>query len=197
MTKKKKETQKMNVQETKTMETQKEIIPEKKTPKYAHRLKIENDINTDYVISGRYKFKIQDPKELAKHIFEDLEPDFGAKIKSGDFLVAGDNFGCGSSREQAPVALKAAGISAVLAKGYARIFYRNAFNVGLCLVECDTRFIDDMDELELDIEHNVVRNISKGINIDIKPVPRIMMEFLKRGGVIEYFKEKKGFEGLV
>ncbi len=161
---------------------------------HAHRLKVENDINTDYIISGRYKFKIQDEKELAKHIFEDIEQDFCKKIKLGDFLVAGENFGCGSSREQAPVALKASGIKAVLAKSYARIFYRNAFNVGLCLVECETRFIDDMDELELDLGANVVRNLTRSINIEIKPIPRIMEEFLKMGGVVEYFKEKKGFK---
>ncbi len=161
---------------------------------YAHRLKIANDINTDYIISGRYKFKIQDEKELAKYIFEDLEPGFYEKIKPGDFLVAGENFGCGSSREQAPVALKASGLKAVIAKSYARIFYRNAFNVGLCLVECETRFIDDMDELELDLEASVVRNKTRGINIDIKPIPGIMEEFLKMGGVVEYFKAKKGLE---
>ena len=161
---------------------------------YAHRLKIEHDINTDYIISGRYKFKIQDEKELAKYIFEDLEPGFYKKINPGDFLISGENFGCGSSREQAPVALKASGIKAVLAKSYARIFYRNAFNVGLCLVECETRFIDDMDELELDIEHNMVKNITRGINIEIQPIPKIMEDFLKMGGVVEYFKEKKGFE---
>jgi len=164
---------------------------------YARRLKIEDDINTDYIISGRYKFKIQEPKELAKHIFKDLEPGFHERIKKGDFLIAGENFGCGSSREQAPVALKASGLKAVIAKSYARIFYRNAFNVGLCLVECETRFIDDMDELELDMEHNAVKNLTRGINIDFKPIPRIMREFLEKGGVVEYFKEKKGFSELV
>jgi len=166
-------------------------------PNYARRLKIENDINTDYIISGRYKFKIQDPKKLSEHIFEDLEPEFHKKINSGDFLVAGENFGCGSSREQAPAALKASGLGAVIAKSFARIFYRNAFNVGLCLVECETRFIDDMDELELDMEKNVVKNLTKGINIETRPVPRIMKEFLRMGGVIEYFREKKGFDELV
>ncbi len=164
---------------------------------YAHRLKIENDINTDYIISGRYKFKIQDMKELSKHIFEDLEEGFYKKIKPGDFLVAGDNFGCGSSREQAPAALKASGLCAVIAKSYARIFYRNAFNVGLCLVECETNYIDDMDELELDLEKNIVRNLSKGVNIEIEPIPNIMREFLNKGGVVEYFKEHGGFEGIL
>jgi len=164
---------------------------------FVHRLKVSDDINTDYIISGRYKFKIQDEKELAKHIFEDLEEDFHKKIKPGDFLAAGNNFGCGSSREQAPIALRASGLKAVLAKSFARIFYRNAFNVGLCLIECETRFIDDLDELELDMENNLVKNITKGLNIDIKPVPRIMAEFLKSGGVVEYFKGKKGFNAIV
>lgn len=161
---------------------------------YAHRLKIKDDINTDYIISGRYKFNIQDPKELSRHIFEDIEDDFHARIKDGDFLVAGDNFGCGSSREQAPVALKASGLRAVIARSYARIFYRNAFNVGLCLVECETNYIDDMDELELDLEKNTLVNVSKGVSIEIKPVPKIMRKFLEKGGVVEYFKEYGGFE---
>jgi len=164
---------------------------------YAHRLKVQNDINTDYIISGRYKFKIQDEKELAKYIFEDLEEGFHKKIKPGDFLVAGENFGCGSSREQAPVALRASGLQAVIAKSYARIFYRNAFNIGLCLVECQTNFIDDMDELELDLKHDIVRNISKGLNIEINPIPNIMRKFLEAGGVVEYFKEHGDFEEIL
>jgi 3-isopropylmalate/(R)-2-methylmalate dehydratase small subunit len=164
---------------------------------FAHRLKISNDINTDYIISGRYKFKIQDEKELAKYIFADVEEDFHKKIKPGDFLVAGNNFGCGSSREQAPVALKASGLQAVVAKSFARIFYRNAFNIGLCLVECETNYIDDMDELELDIEHNILKNLSKGVNIEIKPIPRIMRKFLEKGGVIDYFREYGGFDEVV
>ncbi|MGB2599484.1 MAG: 3-isopropylmalate dehydratase [Candidatus Omnitrophota bacterium] len=164
---------------------------------FAHRLRIQNDVNTDYIISGRYKFRIQNEKELAKYIFKDLEEGFYKKVKTGDFLVAGENFGCGSSREQAPVALKASGLGAIIAKSYARIFYRNAFNVGLCLVECETNFIDDMDELELDLEKNVVRNLSKGLNIEIKPVPDIMRKFLDKGGVIEYFKEHGGFEEIL
>ena len=164
---------------------------------FAHRLRINNDINTDYIISGRYKFKIQNEKELAKHIFEDLEENFYKKVKNGDFLVAGENFGCGSSREQAPMALKASGLKAVIAKSFARIFYRNAFNIGLCLVECETNFIDDMDELELDLENNVIKNLSKGLNIEIEPIPDIMRKFLEKGGVIEYFKAHGGFEEIV
>ena len=164
---------------------------------HARRLKINNDINTDYIISGRYKFKIQDHKELSKHIFEDLEEGFYKKIEPGDFLVAGENFGCGSSREQAPVALRASGLGAIIAKSYARIFYRNAFNVGLCLIECETNYIDDTDELELDMGGNMLRNISKGVNIEIKPIPKVMRKFLDSGGVIEYFKAHGGFEDIL
>lgn len=166
-------------------------------PNYAHRLKIQDDINTDYIISGRYKFEIQDEKELAKHIFEDLEEGFSRRIRSGDFLVAGENFGCGSSREQAPAALKASGLRAVIAKSYARIFYRNAFNVGLCLIECETNYIDDMDELELDMEKNIIRNMSKGVNIEIKPIPRTMKKILEKGGIVEYFREYGGFDEIL
>ena len=163
----------------------------------ARRLRMQNNINTDYIISGRYKFKIQDMKELSKHIFEDIEEDFYKKIEPEDFLVAGENFGCGSSREQAPAALKASGLQAVIAKSFARIFYRNAFNVGLCLIECETNYIDDMDELELDFEKNIIRNLSKGLNLEIKPIPEIMKKFLDKGGVIEYFKEHGGFDNAL
>ena len=137
---------------------------------YARRLKLQDNINTDYVISGRYKFKIQDPKELSKHIFEDLDPAFAARIRKGDVLVAGENFGCGSSREQAPQALKTAGFSAVVAKSFARIFYRNAFNIGLLLLECNTDFIDDGNELDIDIDRNTIKNSSKGLLIEAKPL---------------------------
>ena len=160
----------------------------------ARRLRMQNDVNTDYIISGRYKFKIQDMKELSKYIFQDLEEDFSERIDDGDFLVAGENFVCGSSREQAPAALKASGLRAVIAKSFARIFYRNAFNVGLCLIECETNYIDDMDEIELDFEKNMIRNLSKGLNLGIKPIPEIMKKFLDKGGVIEYFKEYGGFD---
>lgn len=160
---------------------------------FARRLKVQDNINTDYVISGRYKFKIQDPKELAKYIFEDIDPQFASRVKRGDILAAGENFGCGSSREQAPVALKQAGFHAIVAKSYARIFYRNAFNIGLLLVESNTDFVDDGDELELDIEKSKLRNVSKGLVMDIKPLPPVMRTLLKDGGVIEHFKKHGGF----
>jgi 3-isopropylmalate/(R)-2-methylmalate dehydratase small subunit len=160
----------------------------------ARRLKVQDNINTDYVISGRYKFRIQDPKELSRHIFEDIDPDFAARIQKGDVLVAGENFGCGSSREQAPQSLKSAGFYAVAAKSFARIFYRNAFNIGLLLVECDTGFIDDGDALELDIDKGKLKDASKGLSFDIKPIPKVMRRLLEDGGVIEHFKKYGGFK---
>lgn len=160
----------------------------------ARRLKQQDDINTDYVISGRYKFRIQDPKELARHIFEDINPDFAKKLKKGDFIVAGNNFGCGSSREQAPQALKAAGIGCVLAKSFARIFYRNAFNIGLPLIECDTDKIRDGDRLKIDLEKNAVENITRNTSFSTKPIPAWMQKLLREGGVISYFTKHGGFK---
>jgi len=160
----------------------------------ALRLKTNDDINTDYIISGRYKFQIQDPKELAKHVFEDLEPSFYSQIKQGDFLVTGENFGCGSSREQAPQAILATGIQAVLAKSFARIFYRNAFNIGLPLIECNTNLIKRGDSLELDLSKSRLINSTKKKPIDIKPVPLLMLKFLKDGGVVKHFNKYGGFK---
>ena len=160
----------------------------------ARRLKLNDDINTDYVISGRYKFKIQNMTELAKYIFEDIDPGFASKIQNGDFIIAGENFGCGSSREQAPAALKAAGISAVIAKSYARIFYRNAFNLGLPLLECDTDQIMEGDDLVLDINKDELANKTKGSVIKIKPLSGVMKVLLNDGGVIEHFKKHGGFK---
>jgi len=161
---------------------------------FARRLKVQDNINTDYVISGRYKFKIQDPKELAKYIFQDLDPDFAARVKKGDILVAGENFGCGSSREQAPQALKQSGFAAIAAKSFARIFYRNAFNIGLLLIECNTDFIDDGDELEIDLDRDKIRNKSKGLLIDTNPLPPVMKQLLEDGGVVEHFRKHGGFK---
>ena len=159
----------------------------------SRRLKVQDNINTDYVISGRYKFRIQDPKELSKHIFEDIDPEFASRVKKGDILVAGENFGCGSSREQAPQALKTANFYAVVAKSFARIFYRNAFNLGLMLIESDTGFIDDGDTIEIDIDRNKIRDVSKGLSFDIKPIPAVMKKLLEDGGVVEHFRKHGGF----
>lgn len=131
--------------------------------------------------------------ELAKHIFEATEEGFYKKIKQGDFLVAGVDFGSGPSREKASKALRAAGFRAIIAKNFSRAFYRSASNEGLCLVECETNYIDDMDELVLDIDKNTLINISKGVRIEIKPIPKMMKKFLTHGGVIRYFIENHGF----
>lgn len=160
----------------------------------ALRLSQNDDINTDYIISGRYKFKIQDPRELAKHVMEDLEPDFYQRVKSGDFIVAGRNFGCGSSREQAPQAIKYAGISAVLAKSFARIFYRNCFNLGLPAIEVDTDGFADKDELEVDLDRGVIINKTKKTEKKFSPIPKTMQTLLKDGGLAEHFKKHGGFK---
>ncbi|MDD5382645.1 MAG: 3-isopropylmalate dehydratase small subunit [Candidatus Margulisbacteria bacterium] len=153
-----------------------------------------DDINTDYIISGRYKFKIQDPSELAKHVMEDLDPEFYGRVSKGDFLVAGKNFGCGSSREQAPQAIKSAGLSAVIAKSYARIFYRNCYNLGLPAIEADTTGINDGDELEVDLDAGVIRNKTKNKEFKIAPLPATMQTLLSDGGLVEHFKKHGGFK---
>lgn len=151
--------------------------------------KFGDDVNTDYIIAGRYKFKTLDMRELAKHVMEDLDPDFYAKITKGDFIVAGRNFGCGSSREQAPLAIINAEISAVIAKSFARIFYRNSINTGLPLIECDTDQIDPGDELKVDLTKGILHNLSKGQDIPVTPLPAVMLKILADGGLVEHFKK--------
>ena len=153
-------------------------------------IKLGDNINTDFIISGRYKFAITDMKELAKHIMEDIDPNFPKKIIPGkSILVTGNNFGMGSSREQAPLVIKEAGIVAVLSKQFARIFFRNGFNIGLPLIQTDTDKIDEYDDLSIDLEKGVVRNLSKGIDLEIKPLPVFMQKLLKEGGIINYYKK--------
>lgn len=157
--------------------------------------KFGDNVNTDLIISGRYKFSITDINELSKHIFEDICPDFYSKIQKGDSLVvAGSNFGCGSSREQAPLAIKAAGINAVVAKSFARIFYRNAINIGLTLIEADTSKINDQDYLGIDLEAGKIMVKDKNISIDIKPLPPFMRKILAEGGAVEYLKKHGTFD---
>ena len=161
--------------------------------KTARAYKFGNNISTDLIISGRYKFSIRDMKELAKHVMEDADARFYQKIKdTPSFIVAGWNFGMGSSREQAPWAIKEANVPAVIAKNFARIFYRNAFNIGLGLVECNTELISHGDILELDTDKNYLKNKTKKINIPVKPLHPVMKSLLKSGGVVKYFKKHKG-----
>jgi len=155
--------------------------------------KFGNDVNTDYIIASKYKSRILDYDELATHVMEDADPGFYARLSPGDFIVAGTNFGCGSSRETAPRVIKAARISAVLARGFARIFYRNAINVGLPVVECDTSLIEQEDELEVDLSRGVVKNATRGIELAIAPLPPVMVELLADGGLVEHFKRHGTF----
>lgn len=153
-------------------------------------IKLGDSINTDFIISGRYKFSITDIKELAKHIMEDIDPNFPSKIVPGkSVIVAGRNFGMGSSREQAPLVIKEAGVVGVLAKSFARIFYRNAFNIGLALIETDTDKIDENDNLGIDLDKGIVKNLTKNITLQIKPFPKFMQELLKEGGIVNYYKK--------
>jgi 3-isopropylmalate/(R)-2-methylmalate dehydratase small subunit len=152
-----------------------------------------NDVNTDYIISGRHKFKTLDMKELAKHVMEDLDPDFYTKVTPGDFIVAGTNFGCGSSREQAPLAIINANVAAVIAKSFARIFYRNCINTGLPLVECDTDQIQPGDQLTIDLSAGTLNNVTQGKELPITPLPPVMLKILSEGGLVEHFIKHGGF----
>jgi 3-isopropylmalate/(R)-2-methylmalate dehydratase small subunit len=157
--------------------------------------KIGDDINTDYIISGRYKFSISDMKELAKHIMEDIDPTFYSRLKPGvSFLVAGKNFGMGSSREQAPLVIKEAGIVGVVAKSFARIFYRNAINIGLPLIEADTTGVRENDELQIDLENGELRNLTQKTKMKINPLPPVMRKLLSDGGLVEHFKKYGGIK---
>ncbi|MBE0465696.1 MAG: 3-isopropylmalate dehydratase small subunit [Candidatus Desulforudis sp.] len=158
----------------------------------AHRF--GDDVNTDYIISGKYKFKTLDMAELARHVMEDLDPDFHGKITRGDFIVAGRNFGCGSSREQAPLAIKHAGISAVIADSFARIFYRNAINTGLPVVECDTSGVEPGDELEVDLGAGILCNRTRNTETKITPLPPVMLKILNDGGLAVHFRKHGGFD---
>ncbi|MDK2906780.1 3-isopropylmalate dehydratase small subunit [Petrotoga halophila] len=154
---------------------------------YSH--KFGDDVNTDYIISGKYKFSTIDMDELSVHLMEDLRPNFYNEIKKGDFIVAGENFGCGSSREQAPLVIKHAGISAVIATSFARIFYRNSINIGLPLVEVPTNNIDEGDLLTVDLEKGIVKNLTKDEVLKIKSLPKVMLKILQSGGLVNYYKK--------
>ena len=150
-----------------------------------------DNINTDVILPARY-LNTSDPTELAAHCMEDLDSSFLKKVKTGDVVVAGENFGCGSSREHAPVSIKAAGISIVIAKSFARIFYRNAFNVGLPILECPQ--VEDVgtgDFLEVDIDTGLIRNQTKKRDFQAKPIPPFMKEILESGGLMRWVKKRE------
>ena len=153
--------------------------------------KFGNDIDTDIIIPGRYLI-YTDEETLSKHCMEGLDPDFSEKCSEGDFIVAGTNFGCGSSREHAPIALKGAGVKAVIAESFARIFYRNATNVGVPLLEAPgiTDLVENGDEIEVDMDNGIIKSES-GEKITFKKLPPFMLEILEQGGLIEYLKNKR------
>ncbi|MEZ7935289.1 MAG: 3-isopropylmalate dehydratase small subunit [Sulfurospirillum sp.] len=147
-----------------------------------------DNIDTDLIIAARY-LNTSDPKELAKHVMEDADPEFVKKVKAGDIIVAGENFGCGSSREHAPIALKAAGVSAVVAKSFARIFYRNAFNTGLPIFElAETDAINEGDTIAISMESGEVNNGAK--TYKFSPIPPFMQELLAAGGLMNYAQKE-------
>jgi 3-isopropylmalate/(R)-2-methylmalate dehydratase small subunit len=155
--------------------------------------KFGNNINTDLITPGRYNITT-DPKELAKACFVEYRPEFSRKVEAGDFVLAGDNFGCGSSRETAAIGLKHSGIRAVVAKSYARIFFRNAINLGLLCVIANTDAIEETDHLELDIQSQTLRNKTKGHEVSVQ-IPGMMLRLYHEGGIINYLK-KNGLAAL-
>lgn len=153
--------------------------------------KFGHDINTDEIIPARY-LNTSDPKELAKHVMEDADKNFAAKVKPGDIIVGGRNFGCGSSREHAPLAIKTAGISCVIAASFARIFYRNSFNIGLPILECPeaAQAAKTGQQLEVDAGSGMIKNLSTGKNYQSAPIPAFMQELVAAGGLMNYAKKK-------
>jgi 3-isopropylmalate dehydratase small subunit len=153
--------------------------------------KFGDDVDTDAIIPARY-LNTSDPKALAAHCMEDADATFSGKVNAGDVIIAGKNFGCGSSREHAPVAIKAVGVSCVIAQSFARIFYRNAFNTGLPILECPEAVaaIETGDEVEVDLDQGVVANVTKGVKYKAEPVPPFMQELLNAGGLIPYVQKQ-------
>ncbi len=152
-----------------------------------------DNIDTDIIIPARY-LNTTDPYELAVHCMEGIDPDFPSRVSRGDVIIAGENFGCGSSREHAPVSIKACGISCIIAKSFARIFYRNAFNLGLPLLESKeaSDYIETGDLVEVDLSRGRILNITKGMAFSIQPIPPFMLELLEAGGLMAYIKKKIG-----
>ena len=151
--------------------------------------KFGDNIDTDVIIAARY-LNTSEPALLAKNVMEDADPSFSSKVGKGDIIVAGENFGCGSSREHAPIAIKAAGVDIVIAKSFARIFYRNAFNTGLLILECkDTDKIAEGDKLEVSLDNGSIKNLSKNEEYKFEAMPEFMQELVKAGGLINYAKK--------
>ncbi len=153
--------------------------------------KYGDDIDTDVIIPARY-LNTSDPEELAGHCLEDLDSEFTEKMNQGDIIVAGDNFGCGSSREHAPLAIKAAGVSCIIANSFARIFYRNAINIGLPIMESKeaVNSITEGDRLSVDLDQGLIKNLTRAEEYQAKPFPEFMQELIASGGLINYLKKQ-------
>ena len=157
--------------------------------------KFGNDINTDVITPGRYTVTT-DKNQLGKIAFIEYRPEFAKQVTKGDIIVAGNNFGCGSSREHSPVAIKAAGISAVIAKSFARIFFRNSINIGLpVFISEDVDKIDDGDEVEIDFKTGKIQDKTKGIILKVKPLPVFMQKIVEKGGLVEFLRSG-GYDNL-
>ena len=161
-------------------------------------IKFGDNVDTDVILPGKYLVLI-DPKDLAKHALEGLDPAFPEKAKKGVIIVGGKNFGCGSSREQAPLALKYSGVQCVLAESFARIFYRNSINIGLPVIECKgiSTAVNDGDEVSLDLEAGKIQNVSKNQTLQGTKLPSFIMEILSDGGLIEKLRKRRPRNGLL
>jgi len=155
--------------------------------------KYGDNVNTDEIIPARY-LNTTDPQELGAHCMEDIDPEFARKVRPGGIIVGGQNFGCGSSREHAPIAIKAAGVSCVIAKTFARIFYRNAINIGLPILECPEAVdhVSGGEEVEVDLQDGRIRSVSSGREFQAKPFPAFMQEIIAAGGLTNYARRRVG-----
>jgi len=156
--------------------------------------KFGDNVSTDHIIPGKYAHLRSDLPELAKHVMEDADPTFASKVKPGDFIIAGKNFGLGSSREHAALVIKIAGVSAILAKSVARIFFRNAINQGLPVLICDTDKVDAGDEIEVNLATGVVIDLTKRVQLTFGKIPKVMLDILGEGGLVPYITKHGNFE---
>jgi 3-isopropylmalate/(R)-2-methylmalate dehydratase small subunit len=156
--------------------------------------KFGDSISTDYIVPGRLAHLRSNLPELAKHVLEDADPTFASRVKNGDFVVGGRNFGLGSSREHAPLVIKMSGVSAILVKSVARIFFRNAINLGLPVLICDTDKVDDGDRLEVDLKQGMIKDLTNGNQITFKKIPAVMLCILEEGGLMPYIRKHGDFK---
>jgi len=161
---------------------------------HGRAFKFGNDISTDHIIPGRYAYLRSNLPELAKHVMEDTDTTFVSRVKQGDFIVGGSNFGLGSSREHAPLVIKMAGVSAILAKSVARIFFRNAINLGLPVLICDTDKISEGDELEINLEESTITDTTNGEILTFGKIPDVMLKILDEGGLLPYIEKYGDFQ---